>query len=60
VPYVSCPACEQVTFAHPSHRDPALCARCGAPLPVTRSVVPLLRYRALFDEPPRAAEPAAA
>jgi hypothetical protein len=60
VPYVSCPSCEQVTFTRPSRRGPELCARCGEPLPLKRSVVPLLRYRALVDERPPEPEPIAA
>ena len=57
MPYVSCPACENVTFTRPS-RDPELCVYCGAPLPLTRSVVSLSRYRALVDG--RSREPVAA
>jgi hypothetical protein len=45
MPYVSCPSCEQVTFARPSRRGAELCARCGDLLPPTRRVVPLTRYR---------------
>ena len=52
MPYVSCPSCEQVTFSRPSRRGPDLCARCGAPLPLKRSIVSLSRYRALVDERP--------
>jgi hypothetical protein len=60
VPYVSCPACEHVTFTRLSRRGPELCARCGAPLPVTPSVVTLSRYRALDGEPAREPQPIAA
>ncbi len=61
MPYVSCPACENVTFTRPS-RDPELCVCCGAPLPLTRSVVSLSRYRALVDgrSPEPEPEPVAA
>jgi hypothetical protein len=57
VPYVSCPACEQVTFSRPSCREPELCARCGSPLPFTRRVVSLSRYRALTEQASRDPEP---
>ena len=60
MPYVSCPACERVTFAQPGRHAPELCARCGEPLPLRRSIVPLSRYRALDDERPRAPERIAA
>jgi hypothetical protein len=46
MPYVSCPSCEQVTYARPSRRGAELCARCGDLLPPTRRVVPLTRHRA--------------
>jgi hypothetical protein len=60
VPYVSCPACEQVTFTRLSRRGPELCARCGEPLPAKPSVVPLSRYRALVDERAQEPQPVAA
>jgi uncharacterized paraquat-inducible protein A len=52
MPYVSCPSCEQVTLTRPSRLDAELCTRCGTPLPFTRTVIPLSRYRALVDERP--------
>jgi hypothetical protein len=60
VPYVSCPSCEQVTLTRVSRRGPELCVRCGEPLPLKRTVVPLSRYRALTDERPPEPEPVAA
>jgi hypothetical protein len=60
VPYVSCPACEQVSFTRLSRRGPELCTRCGEPLPAKPNVVTLSRYRALLDEPPHEPQPVAA
>ena len=60
MPYVSCPACEQVTLTRPSRRGHELCRRCGAPLPLKRTIVSLSRYRALADERPKQPEPLAA
>ncbi len=60
MPYVSCPSCEQVTFTRLSRRGPELCAGCGEPLPLKRSVVPLARYLELADERPPEPEPVAA
>ena len=57
MPYVSCPSCEQVTFSRPSRRDLELCARCGEPFPIKRSVVPLSRLRALAEDRPLQPEP---
>ena len=57
VPYVLCPACEQVTLTRPSRRGQEPCQRCGAPLPLPRTIVSLSRYRALADERPKQPEP---
>jgi hypothetical protein len=39
MPYVRCPACEQVGYATAGYAHLACCVRCGAGLPPRRQVV---------------------
>jgi hypothetical protein len=56
MPYVTCPSCHKIGYTPPTRHAPDLCSRCGAVLPLRRSVVPISRVRQGGVEPQR--EPA--
>ena len=45
MPYVTCPSCHKIGYTPPTRGAHDLCPRCGAPLPMRRSVVPVSRLR---------------
>lgn len=45
MPYVTCPSCNKIGYTPPTRGTEHLCARCGAALPMRRSVVPISRLR---------------
>lgn len=45
MPYVTCPSCHKVGYTPPTRRAHHLCPRCGAALPIRRTVVPISRLR---------------
>jgi hypothetical protein len=49
VPYVICPSCHKIGHAAASRVGPNLCPRCGALLPLRRTVVPVSQYLRLMS-----------
>lgn len=45
MPYVTCPSCHKVGYTPLTRGAHHLCPRCGATLPMRRSVVPISRLR---------------
>jgi hypothetical protein len=58
VPYVKCPACEQVGYIAAARRTHELCRHCGDLLPLRRTIVPISLHR--DDQPEPVPQPAAA
>jgi rRNA maturation endonuclease Nob1 len=48
--YVRCPSCKRIGNVVSQRPGPDLCPRCGDPLPLRRTVIPLSRYRRIARE----------